>query len=123
MEVMTQILTPAEFKTIRQSLNLSQRDVAKAIGKDDRYIRYLESGRRLKSPDAAEWLLNEDQAIEVAVKQQVDSYLAVRDLIGPDECLILKLPSNAPNMIVSRVRQALMREGVKVEIRYSEEGE
>lgn len=116
-------MTPAEFKTIRQSLNLTQRDVARAIGKDDRYIRYLETGHRLKSPEVAEWLLERDAEVEVSVKQQVASYLAVDDLVGIGEILLLKLPSTAPNVIVSRVRQALMREGVDVRIKYSEDGE
>ena len=116
-------MTPAEFKTIRQSLNLTKRDVARARDVSDRMAGFWESGGQPIHFSDAKWLLERDAEVEVSVKEQVASYLAVGDLVDVGEVLLLKLPSTAPNVIVGRVRQALMREGVKVEIRYSEDGE
>lgn len=120
-------MTPAEFKTIRQSLNLSQRDVARAIGKDDRYIRYWEAGTYAIPPDVAEWLLGRDAEVEAELAKRL--YLfnegrRQRKAVGFSERTYhLTFRKEDNSAIMARLRQMLMREGVKVEIRYSEEGE
>jgi len=39
-------MTPAELKTIRQNLGLSQRSLGEALGYSGRSIRHWESGQR-----------------------------------------------------------------------------
>jgi len=67
-------VTPAEFKTVRESLNLSAKDVADRLGlKSDRTIRFWESGGRGIPDDAAELLIDMDTVVEHAILHAVEA--------------------------------------------------
>ena len=76
-------MTPAEFKTVRESLNLSGRDMANILGlKSDRTIRFWESGRSPVPDGAAAVLIGIDTAVKHAVDRAVEREVEAIDEIN-----------------------------------------
>jgi DNA-binding transcriptional regulator YiaG len=72
-------MTPAELKTLREALGLSQAHLAHLAGVQERTVRHWEAGRNAAPPDVAAMLANIDASIDRQVQQALAT---ARELIA-----------------------------------------
>ncbi|MDD3757721.1 MAG: DUF1870 family protein [Advenella sp.] len=78
----THKMTPAEMKTIRESLGLSAQWVANQAGVKLRTVQYWESGRNAVPDDVAQMLIGIDGQLWGIVAQAVDQIRQAADEAG-----------------------------------------
>lgn len=128
-------MTPAELKTIRESLSLTAQWLADHAGVKLRSVQYWESGRSPVPADVAEFLLRIDATLEGAAKLALD---VVDDKIkagqAPRQVALVRyrtdedlwrfrpdmrpLPAATHAVLLSRVRRGLWSRGVPSVIEY-----
>lgn len=134
-------MTPAEFKTLREALNLSAQALADLLGlRSDRTIRYWESGRSRIPEGAAAELARLDATVERGVAEAVALFqdrTHTADPQPPDVALLryhsdadleLYQPETFASLgsgrvhaaLIARTRQALERLGAAVSIAFME---
>lgn len=122
-------MTPAELKTIRETLGLPISWISKRFNVSARSAQYWESGERTVPDDVAEVLTRLDASFTAAAEQ---SALKAKDL-GEQSLVILiryktdndlwrfrpdmrGLPASAHAALLSRTRAALSRFGIEARI-------
>lgn len=130
-------MTPAELKTLRESLGLTAQWLADRAGVQLRTVQYWEAGRSRVPDDVAELLLKLDAQFAEATRQAlavVDEQTAAQG--HPPETVRLyryrddaelwdarpdmrRLPVTAHAALLSRVRLALLARGLAVVIEYA----
>lgn len=130
-------MTPAELKTLRESLGLPVQWLAEQAGVQRRSVEYWESGRSRVPDDVAERLLALDQQFAEATRQAlavVDEQTAAQGQAPRtvylyryrDEAALWAarpdmqgLPVTAHAALLARVRLALLASGQAVAIEYA----
>ena len=130
-------MTPATFRAIRETIGLTQGDVAKALGVSLRTVKRWEHPDRQEPPeDAWEWLLGMLERHDAAVDAMVDEALALAREHGPEAVSITYYreqsqydacgrddgPYGFVNSIAREVALDLAVEGIETEFRYQDEG-
>ena len=130
-------MTKADFRAIRETIGLTQGDVAKALGVALRTVKRWEHPDRQEPPeDACEWLLGMLERHDTLVDAMVDRALAAAgrgdldvvaityyreqsqyDALGRDDG-----PYGFVNSIAREVALDLAVEGIETEFRYPDEG-
>ena len=130
-------MTKADFRAIRETIGLTQGDVAKALGVALRTVKRWEHPDWQEPPeDACEWLLGMLERHDTLVDAMVDRALAAAgrgdldvvaityyreqsqyDALGRDEG-----PYGFVNSIAREVALDLAVEGIETEFRYPDEG-
>jgi DNA-binding XRE family transcriptional regulator len=125
-------VTPADFKTIRESLGISAQWLATAVHVDQRTVRRWEDGAIPLRADVVDLLTRLDEQMAADVGTEVDQVLAYLDAIpgtelaalldslSPDDCPVLEiprvdtdvtdvrgLPASYHRAVAARVRQRL----------------
>lgn len=130
-------MTPAELKTLRESLGLSAQWVADQAGVRLRTVQYWEAGRMPVPDDVANLLTSIDRQYDQAVAITMESieeapdkpadvvlvrYRADADLwrFRPD---MQPLPSSSHAMLLSRLRRKLWANNIPSVIEYMEPDE
>lgn len=129
-------MSPAELKTLRESLGLTAQWLADAVGVRLRTVQYWEAGRQKAPADVAELLRGMDERYERASTEAVrlvqDRMVAMG---GPPEVVDLwryrkaedlwadrpdmhGLPVTSHAALLARTRRKLLDAGVRAEIRY-----
>ncbi len=125
-------MTPAEFKTLRESLGLSAQWLADRAGVALRTVQYWEAGRRARIPaDVCAILTEIDDKFERAVALALEIYIKSG---APPKVTLLRYSSDAdlwryrPDMaglpaaahaaLLARTRRALTAHGARVSIVY-----
>lgn len=97
-------MTPADFKTIRESLGLSAQWLATAVHVDQRTVRRWEDGAIPLRADVVDLLTRLDEQMAADVGAEVDRVLAdlgaaggadpasVLDRLSPDDWPVLEIP-------------------------------
>ncbi|WP_020592839.1 helix-turn-helix domain-containing protein [Kiloniella laminariae] len=87
-------MTPAEFKTLRESLWLSQQDIAGLAKVQKRTVQYWEDGSRPRGvpEDIAELLKRLDALVEATILRIIDSFLSLED--KPDNIIFLRFKTD-----------------------------
>ncbi|WP_455233086.1 helix-turn-helix domain-containing protein [Geopseudomonas aromaticivorans] len=134
-------MTPAELKTLRESLGLTAQWVADQAGVRLRTVQYWEAGRAAVPEDVARLIEGVEAKIDAAVAQAVEIVEEHRAQHGelPPEVLLRRyrseeylwrhrpdfqpLPLSAHGALLARVRQALRARGIPVRITYEDERE
>lgn len=130
-------MTKADFRAIRETIGLTQGDVAKACGVALRTAKRWEHPDWQEPPeDACEWLLGMLERHDVAVDAMVDEAMALvrehgsevvsiiyyRDQSQYDACGREPVPYGFVNSIAREVALDLNGEGIETEFRYPDEG-
>ena len=130
-------MTPATFRAIRETIGLTQGDVAKALGVALRTVKRWEHPDWQEPPDdACEWLLGMLERHDAAVDAMVDEALALAREHGPEAVSITYYreqsqydacgrddgPYGFVNSIAREVALDLAVEGIETEFRYQDEG-
>lgn len=125
----------AQFRAMRETLGLSQKDVADAVRVDRRSVKSWESGVYPIPADVAAWLVEEKAVADYAVNSAIDDILALPntpatvsltyyrtqeeyDSFGRDDG-----PFGISNANARRVADALEAEGIACEFYYPGESE
>lgn len=134
-------MTPAELKTIRESLGLPLQWVADQARVKLRTAQYWESGRSAVPQDVAEMLNGLDDQFWQLVAQYLEQVKSVADQQGvlPEEVVLIRyktdadlwqfhpdfrpLPASAHAALLSRLRRKLWEAGVHSVIEYMEPAE
>lgn len=128
-------MTPAEMKTIRESLGLSAQWVADQAGVMLRTVQYWEAGRMSVPADVAKMLVEIDQRLENAVAQAVTEMSELSEKNGPpgdielvryrtDEDLwsakpdMRPLPASTHAAMLARTRRAFLALGIPISINF-----
>lgn len=127
-------MTKADFRAIRETIGLTQGDVAKALGVAPRTVKRWEHPDWQEPPeDAWEWLLGMLERHDAAVDAMVDRILAIvakrgapevvaityfRDQSQYDACGRDDGPYGFVNSIAREVALDLAGEGIETEFRY-----
>ncbi len=129
------IMSPAELKTLRESLGLTLNWVAEQAGVYVRTAQYWESGRQAPPADVVEMLQRLDAQIDRVVIETLDTYADVAETHGEPENIELyryrkneQLWSDKPDMMplpvtyhaamLHRASKALRNIGLTVSIVY-----
>ena len=130
-------MTKADFRATRETIGLTQGDVAKACGVSLRTVKRWEHPDWQEPPeDAWAWLLGMLERHDAAVDAMVDEALALVREHGPevvsityyreqsqyDACGRESAPYGFVNSIAREVALDLNGEGVETEFRYPDEG-
>lgn len=128
--------TKADFRATRETIGLTQGDVAKALGVSLRTVKRWEHPEWQEPPeDAWEWLMDMHDRRVVAVDAMVDRALAVagrgdldvvaityyRDQSQYDACGRDDGPYGFVNSIAREVALDLAGEGIETEFRYPDD--
>lgn len=115
-------LSAAEFRTVRESLNLSITEAAAQCGVSIRTVRYWEAGRQHVPRHAAQKLIEIEQAAERAAEQIVqragkagEEVTLLRHQHPPSDW---SYPLSAHHAALDRARRAFLSRGCSVSIRY-----
>lgn len=118
-------MTPAEFKTIRESLGLSAQWIANHLGVSLRTVRYWEAGERVNIPDkSAVNLADMDAGFGALVEQALVNPPSVLVRYHTDAGLwrtrpdLAPLPAVAHAALLARIRTAILARGGTVSIEY-----
>lgn len=128
-------MTPAELKTIRESLGLSAQWLADQAGVLQRSVQYWEAGRSRVPDDVAELLLKLDAQFSEATRQAVVDEQTAKQGHPPEVVRLYRyrddaalwearpdmdgLPVTAHAALLARVRLALLARGQSVAIEYA----
>jgi len=82
------VMTPAELKTLRESLGLSVRWCAQENGINQRSWRYWESGTFKIPQDAIEWITSLSTLADSTAKKAIESILEQKD--RPEEVMLIQ---------------------------------
>lgn len=96
-------MTPADFKTLRESLGLSAQWLADTIGVDQRTIRRWEDGVIPLRPDAVELLTRLDNQMVVYIDGELERILDDTGIDPLDDDLTTLAPEAWPTIEVPRV--------------------
>lgn len=136
------IITPAELKTLRESLGLTAQWVADQAGVQQRTVQYWESGKknRMTIPnDVADMLTGIDRRLEHLVQattSRIQASLALHGKPNPEDIILIRyrcdadlwhfqpefkpLPATTHAALLDRLRRALLSLGITVLICYME---
>lgn len=130
-------MTKADFRAIRETIGLTQSDVAKACGVALRTVKRWEHPDWQEPPeDACDWLLGMLERHDAAVDAMVDEAMALvrghgpevvsiiyyRDQSQYDACGREPVPYGFVNAVSREVALELSGEGIETEFRYPDEG-
>lgn len=131
-------MTKADFRAIRETIGLTQGDVAKALGVALRTVKRWEHPDWQEPPeDAWSWLLEMHERHDALVDEAVDRVLAIaakrgapevvaiiyyRDQSQYDACGREPAPYGFANSVAREVALDLAGEGIETEFRYPDEG-
>ena len=130
-------MTKADFRAIRETIGLTQGDVAKALGVALRTVKRWEHPDRQEPPeDAGAWLLDMQERHDAAVDAMVDEAMALvrehglevvsityyRDQSQYDALGREQGPYGFANSVAREVALDLAVEGIETEFRYPDEG-
>ncbi len=130
-------MTPAEFKTIRESLGLTAQWIADQAGVKLRTAQYWEAGRMAVPEDVAKMLDNIDKMLDSTVSQALAFIdITAKDHGAPSEIYLVRYRSDAdlwrfrPDMkplpttthaaMLSRLRRILWTRSIPSVIEYME---
>jgi len=130
-------MTPAELKTIRESLGLTAQWIADHAGVKLRTAQYWEAGRMAVPDDVVAMLGRIDQMLNSTVEQAVTHIDDMSDQHSePSDVVLLRyrtdadlwrfrpdmksLPTTTHAAMLARLRRALWRRGIKTNIEYME---
>lgn len=134
-------MTPAEFKTIRESLGLTAQWIADQAGVKLRTCQYWEAGRMAVPKDVSKFLEEIDKNIEASVAKSMALIDEMTQKLGapPEEVTLLRyktdqdlwrfrpdmkpLPATAHAAMLSRLRRALSTRQIPSAIEYMEPSE
>ena len=129
-------MTPATFRALRETIGLTQGDVAKALGVSLRTVKRWEHPDWQEPPeDARAWLLDMHDRHDAAVDAMVDKAMALVREHGPevvsityyrdqsqyDACGKDDGPYGFVNSIAREVALDLNGEGIETEFRYPDD--
>ena len=129
-------MTKADFRAIRETIGLTQGDVAKALGVALRTVKRWEHPDRQEPPeDAWEWLLGMLERHDAAVDAMVDKAMALVREHGPEVVSITYYrdqaqhdahgreqgPYGFANSVAREVALDLNGEGIETEFRYPDD--
>ena len=131
-------MTPAEFKTIRESLGLTEKWIADHSDVNLKTVEYWESGRMAIPKEAEKMFANIDRLLDKSVAKVLTQIEEVEKVRGepPDEVMLLRyrtdadlwqfypemkpLPASTYATLLSRVRRRLWSKGIPSVIEYME---
>lgn len=134
-------MSPAEFKTISESLGLTAQWLADRFAVNLRTVQYWQSGDRTNPPeDVCKELLILDELVEQAVEEALDAVEELEINHGLSEEVVLyrfrtqqelwkhhpemdDLPLTCHAALLARLRRRLLDEEIPCVIRYFEEKE
>lgn len=128
-------MNAAEFKTLREYLGISSQWIADQLSVSLRAVQHWESGRNAVDTNAAALLIRIDnlfeEKIEFLIAQVYD--LSAKNRMPETMTLtryrndswqlaqdILPLPACSHATLIARMRRALLKEGIHVQIEYGE---
>ena len=129
-------MTPATYRALRESIGLTQGDVAKALGVSLRTVKRWEHPDWQEPPeDARAWLLDMHDRHDAAVDAMVDEAMALVREHGPEVVSITYYreqsqydalgrddgPYGFVNSIAREVALDLNGEGIETEFRYPDD--
>ena len=130
-------MTKADFRAIRETIGLTQGDVAKALGVALRTVKRWEHPDWQEPPeDAWAWLLDMHDRHDAAVDAMVDKVMALVSEHGPEVVSITYYreqsqydahgrepgPCGFANSVAREVALDLAGEGIETEFRYPDDG-
>ena len=130
-------MTPATFRATRETIGLTQGDVAKELGVALRTVKRWEHPDWQEPPeDAWEWLLDMQERHDAAVDAMVDKAMALVREHGPDVVSITYYrdqsqhdvhgrepgPCGFANSVAREVALDLAGKGIETEFRYPDDG-
>ena len=131
-------MTKADFRAIRETIGLTQGDVAKACGVALRTVKRWEHPDWQEPPeDARAWLLDMQERHDALVDEAVDRALAIAAKRGAPEVVAITYyrdqaqhdahgrepgPYGFANSVAREVALDLNGEGVETEFRYPDDG-
>ncbi|MDK2126243.1 Aca2/YdiL-like domain-containing protein [Parachitinimonas caeni] len=130
-------MTPAEFKTIRESLGLTAQWIADNAGVKLRTAQYWEAGRMAVPVDVVNMLDRIDRTLEFSIAQALDQVAELAKQQGtPAQITLVRyrtdaalwqfrpdmkpLPATTHAAMLSRLRRALWSRGIPTVIQYME---
>lgn len=128
-------MTPAEMKTLRESLGLPVQFVVDYFQVQQRTVQYWESGKKAVPQDVVSWLCTISSYFEKMLKQQTDALEAIFAQHGlPSEMVLIRyrtqddlwryqpdmrpLPETTHTAMLVRLWNWLKERGVPVKITY-----
>ena len=131
-------MTKADFRAIRETIGLTQGDVAKALGVALRTVKRWEHPDWHEPPeDARAWLLEMHERHDALVDEAVDRALAIAAKRGAPEVVAITYyrdqaqhdahgreqgPYGFANSVAREVALDLAGEGIETEFRYPDDG-
>ena len=131
-------MTKADFRAIRETIGLTQGDVAKALGVALRTVKRWEHPDWQEPPDDVwEWLLDMHDRHDALVDEAVDRALAIVGERGEPAAVVITYyrdqaqydahgrdpgPYGFANSVAREVALDLNGEGIETEFRYPDEG-
>ena len=131
-------MTKADFRAIRETIGLTQGDVAKALGVALRTVKRWEHPDWQEPPeDAWAWLLGMQERHDALVDEDVDRALAIAAKRGAPEVVAITYyrdqsqhdahgrepgPYGFANSVAREVALDLNGEGIETEFRYPDDG-
>ena len=131
-------MTKADFRATRETIGLTQGDVAKALGVSLRTVKRWEHPDWQEPPeDAWEWLLGMLERHDALVDEAVDRALAIAAKRGAPEVVAITYyrdqaqhdahgrdlgPYGFANSVAREVALDLNGEGIETEFRYPDDG-
>ena len=131
-------MTKADFRAIRETIGLTQGDVAKACGVSLRTVKRWEHPDWQEPPDDAwEWLLDMHDRHDALVDEAVNRALAIVGERGEPAAVVITYYRDQPqydahgrdpgpygfaNSVAREVALDLNGEGIETEFRYPDEG-